>query len=347
MLYFATYFDINYLSRGLILYNSLINNCSEFKLYILCLDINTFNFFTENSIQYPNITLLTLEEIEEFDISLREAKKNRSKVEYFFTLSPCLPLYLLKKYNLAHICTLDADILFMSSPASIFNYLNEYSIIITPHKFSIEIKNLEAYGKYNVSFQIFKNDENGILCLEQWRTQCLEWCGDIYDEINDRFADQKYLDNWENDFPGKVKKLDDEVCGLAPWNLNNFKLEHKNGIFYSNGIQIIFYHFHHFKILHPRIATNGFSFYKVHPSKTLIKLYNTYWNQLNSTETKIGINNNRDSISRTHLSSNKNLIDKLNDEGAAFLRISKNIIIFANFQKLSGRIYKFIFRLYA
>ena len=102
-----------------------------------------------------------------------------------------MPLYVLKKYDLTHICSLDADILFLDTPKSLFDYLNDYSIIITPHKFSEEITGLVEYGIYNVSFQIFKNDETGRKCLQHWRTQCIDWCRDEFDEINNRFADQK------------------------------------------------------------------------------------------------------------------------------------------------------------
>lgn len=347
MLYFTTYFDKNYLSRGLAMYHSLKENTGAFQLYVLCLDDETATYFKTNSSVYPEVVTLRTEDIERQDIALAASKSNRSKVEYYFTLSPCLPLYLLQQYALPHICSLDADILFLSDPASVFDQLNKYSVIITPHKFSKEVKELETYGKYNVSFQVFKNDADGVACLEHWRTQCLEWCGDVYDAVNDRFADQKYLDHWESLFPGKVKSLSDNVCGLAPWNLNNYHLTQKDGHYFSNGEPIIFYHFHHFKLLHPRIATNGFYFYKAQPSAILNHLYLSYWNQLTDLEARLGYQKEKDVIRRTHLSGSQGLMTKLNDEGSAFLKFGKNMIIFADFQKFSGRILKFICRFYA
>ncbi|MFN8263657.1 MAG: hypothetical protein U0T07_09040 [Chitinophagales bacterium] len=347
MLYFTTYFDKNYLSRGLAMYHSLKENTDGFQLYVLCLDDETAAYFLDNNSIYPEVVTLTTADIELQDTKLALSKTNRSKVEYYFTLSPCLPLYLLKKFQLPHICSLDADILFLSSPTPIFDALKNYSVIITPHKFSREITELELYGKFNVSFQIFKNDETGIACLEHWRTKCLEWCGDVYDEKQDRFADQKYLDNWETLFPNKVKSLNDNVSGIAPWNLNNYQLTSKDGKFYSYGKPIIFYHFHHFKLLQTHVASNGFYFYKAKPNKVLNKLYLNYWNQLIAIEIKLGFKKEKDIIRRTHLSGNQNLIIKLNDEGSAFLKFGKSIIIFADFQKLSGRFLKFICRIYA
>ena len=156
MIYLTTYFDKNYLSRGLVLYDSLKQYTTDFCLYILCLDEYTEQYFTDRKEEFPNVVTLQLKAIEADDNELLLAKNNRSKIEYYFTLSPCLPLYLLKKYQLPHICSLDADILFCDSPEVIFDKLNNFSIIITPHKFSEELLHLDEFGKYNVSFQIFK-----------------------------------------------------------------------------------------------------------------------------------------------------------------------------------------------
>ena len=337
---FTTYFDKNYLSRGIVLYNSLKENCNDFQLYILCLDEFTRNYFTANPQIYPEIKTILLSDIENEDAELKACKSNRSLIEYYFTLSPCLPLYLIRKLGLQHICSLDADILFLSDPRVLFNYLNDYSVIITPHKFSPEIKAHELFGKYNVSFQIFKNDETGISCLETWRKQCIEWCDDRYDEINERFADQKYLDDWMQNYPGKVKELFDNVSGLAPWNLNNFLIEKRDNFYYSNGERIVFYHFHHFKTLTKKIATNGFYFYRAKQYKAVGRLYLEYWNKLDELNKESG--NYKDEIKRTHLADTSSLELKLNNEGAAYLRMSKKIITYVDFQTLLGRIVKFI-----
>jgi hypothetical protein len=281
MLYFTTYFDKNYLSRGLVLYDSLKEHCPSFTLYVLCLDDFTSSYFRDKANRFPEIKILSLNQLEAFDEELNASKTNRSLIEYYFTLSPCLPLYLLKKYALPHICSLDADIFFLHSPNALFNYLKDYPIVITPHKFSEEMKNSVRYGYYNVSFQIFRNDESGQKCLEFWRTQCLEWCGDHLDEINNRFADQKYLDEWPKLYPYQVKVLDDQLSGIAPWNLNNYSLKKKNGLFYSNDQRIIFYHFHQFKFISTSWASHGFNEYRVKYTREIGKLYLKYWNRVN------------------------------------------------------------------
>ena len=289
MLHLTTFFDKNYLSRGLVLYNSLKEFNSDFELYILCLDEFTRDYFKKCKLDFPEVKTLQLFDVEENDTQLAIAKSNRSKIEYYFTLSPCLPLYLLKKYNLPHICSLDADILFLNSPKPLFDKLNDFSIVITPHKFSKEILNLSRYGTYNVSFQIFKNNETGLSCLQKWKKECIEFCGDKFDELNNRFADQKYLDKWITLYPNEVFVLNDNVSGLAPWNLNNYKIEKKENYYFSNDEKIIFYHFHHFKIFNSSWASNGFDVYKVKHQKGVDNLYLDYWNKIDTINKQLEI----------------------------------------------------------
>jgi hypothetical protein len=338
----STFFDKNYLSRGLVLYNSLKKHSNNFEFYILCLDDFTYNYFNSNKLNYPEIISIQLSDIEEEHEELLNVKKNRSTIEYYFTLSPILPLYLLKKYNLLHICTLDADILFLNSPEKIFNKLNEYSIIITPHKFSNENIDKQRYGVYNVSFQIFKNNKIGLKCLEYWKSQCLEYCSDKLDIINNRFADQKYLDNWNELYPNEVFSLNDNTSGLAPWNLDNYNLKVENNQFYSNEEKIIFYHFHQFKIFNKKWASNGFDEYKVKRQIAIDDLYLYYWNKIDFYNNQI---TNNEVISIRYLQS-KNIISKLLKEKIVYKKINEFRIKRISFRTIPKFIRKLIIKIY-
>lgn len=283
MLNFSTFFDSNYLPKGIVLYNSLVKHLKKpFKLYLLCLDDDTYNFFHRNKCDFKNIELIKLLDFENNNPELKAAKQNRKLVEYYFTLSPVLPLFLLQCLNLDHICSMDADLFFYSTPEHIFSKLNQYSIIITPHKFSKELKDREKYGLYNVSFQLFKNNEVGIACLTNWKNECIDWCMDEFDEKNNRFADQKYLDSWKDDYDKDLLILDGPNTGLAIWNINNYDLKINNNIFISNNENVIFYHFHNFKSINKKIILNGFFNYHVNRNKVIDIVYNNYWFELNS-----------------------------------------------------------------
>lgn len=322
MKYFATFFDINYLSRGLVLYHSLVKVEPNFILYILCLDNEVLEFLNKNKFKY--IYPICISELEKYDKELYTSKSNKTPIEYYFTISPCLPIFLLRKFNISHICTLDADICFYKSPDELFLNLNSFSIIITPHKFAEELKHFEIYGKYNVSFQIFKNDLAGNKCLERWRIQCLDWCKDEIDENGGRFADQKYLDTWVSDYSDSVKVLDDNISGIAPWNLNRFKLTSFKNSFYVDNTPIIYFHFQFFKIIYPSIAINGFIHYRVDHNTSIKSLYLKYWNDIEIQNKYIG--NFKNGSIRGVRSLKK--IEKIFQESTFFFKVFNNIYAF-------------------
>jgi hypothetical protein len=231
--------------------------------------------------------------------------------------------------------------LFLSNPQPLFDFLNEYSIVITPHKFSPEILQLEKFGKYNVSFQIFKYDEIGIACLKKWRQQCIDWCGDTFDEINNRFADQKYLDNWTQVYTNKVKELYNNTSGLAPWNINNYKLSYTDSIFYSNNEPIIFYHFHHFKLFNKYFASNGLVDYKAQEQQILDTLYLFYWNRIANQNKILNLGNDKS----TRIDLMKNILVKIVNEKSWYLKINTKIFFIKN--NIPNLIKRLIIKLYA
>ena len=181
MTYLGTLFNRNYLNRGLTLIESLNRHYQScFHLYILCLDRETYNYFKSEN--YKFVQLILIDEVESFYPELIIAKKNRSLVEYYFTLSPVFPLYILETYKISQITTMDADMFFFSNPEPLFNEIEKYSISIMRHNFSEGLIYKEIYGKYNVSFQSFKNNEEGLQCLRKWKEQCIEWCYDTLEE---------------------------------------------------------------------------------------------------------------------------------------------------------------------
>src|SRR5262249_4488443 len=94
--HFCTYFDSNFLVKGLTLYRSLVQHVREsFTLSVLCFDDLTYQTLTRLSL--PNLKPISLAEFEEGHDDLARAKQNRSRVEYFFTCTPSLPLFLFRR----------------------------------------------------------------------------------------------------------------------------------------------------------------------------------------------------------------------------------------------------------
>jgi hypothetical protein len=308
MYHFATLFDANYLSRGLTLYRSLQRHSSTaFTLYVLALDEDVISFFAKE--KYDNIVVIALDDIEKAYTGLAVAKLNRSKVEYFFTLSPFLPLYILNNYpEVDRVTSMDADLYFFDDPGLILETYNDASVLITPHDFSEELQALNVYGNYNVSFQSFKRDPTGLNCLEQWCTKCLEWCGDHYDEKNDRFADQKYLDRWQSDFKN-VAVIEMPGAGRAIWNLKRYIYTLRGQKVYVNNEPLIYFHFHHLRIFNRLFAISGFELYEIGMiGKQLKAIYHPYLKELSRISS---INRLSNKIVRLNSQQHKLLINKL------------------------------------
>ena len=238
MEHYGTYFDRRYLSRGLALYRSMVRHCRPFSLSILCLD--EFTGLVLSKMDLPEVHLVTLQELESSDPGLLAVRENRSRVEYYFTLTPSFLLHLVDRVpGLKRITYLDADLSFFSSPSAIFDELGEGSILIVGHRFPETLKPLEVYGIYNVGLLTFRGNPEGRLCLGWWRDRCLEWCYDRPE--GGKFADQKYLDDWPDRFGAVV--LENPGAGLAPWNQFQYRIRLAGGKVMVDGEPLVFYHF--------------------------------------------------------------------------------------------------------
>ncbi len=142
-------------------------------------------------------------------------------------------------------------------------------MLITPHRFSKELAHLVIYGKYNVSFQVFKNSEIGNGCLALWRKQCLEWCSDSHED--GRFADQKYLDSWQEHFGEGIKEINYIGAGLAPWNVKNYKISVRNKNVYVDNHKLVLYHYQGLRFVSARIIQSGLAHYNYEPSSDFFR----------------------------------------------------------------------------
>jgi hypothetical protein len=254
MRYFCTYFDINYLDRGIALYRSLEQHVPEFTLFVLCMDIHVEKALSK--LDFKNVTPISLAELESNDPALLVAKNTRSRIEYYFTCTPCLPIFILKnRHGIDLITYLDADLFFFNSPEPLFQEMGGCSIAIISHRFPPNLKHFEQHGIFNVSWLSFRNDFAGFKCLEWWREKCLEWC---YDRVEDgKFADQKYLDDWPQRFQG-TKILQHQGANVAAWNLGDCDCSCNNDKISVNGAELIFFHFHGLKRIFHRVYDPNF-----------------------------------------------------------------------------------------
>jgi hypothetical protein len=245
---FCTYFDQNYLARGLALYTSLKRYLDRFLLWVLCLDELTFDILQE--LELPDVHLIRLADFERGDQALRAARSNRSLTEYYWTLTPCLPLYVLRTYpDLDLVAYLDADLFFYYSPEPVYAEFNDCSIGIIEHRYAPQFIRLSARtGIYNVGMMFFRNDARGIQALQWWRDQCIDWC--YVKAVDGKFGDQKYLDDWPTRFEG-VGVIQHKGANVAPWNVDNYSITAQDETLHVDEVPLLFYHFHSLNMLTP------------------------------------------------------------------------------------------------
>lgn len=240
--HYCTYFDLDHASLGLSLLASLRRQGGTFLLWVLCLDDETHALLQR--LNLPDVRAVRLAELEDFDPALLATKSNRSRVEYIFTCTPCLPRFLLARHPEINLITyLDADLWFTYSPEVLFDEFGDGAIAIVPHRFPADLAHLEENGRYNVGWLSFRRDVDALKCLEWWRERCLEWCYLRHED--GRYADQKYLDDWPTRFR-RVTVLQHRGANLGLWNLRAVAIRVESaprGILVE-GQPLVFFHFH-------------------------------------------------------------------------------------------------------
>ncbi len=250
--YYCTYFDRNYLVKGIALIQSLNKHeKNDFELFVICMDEITHVIL--GKLNLPNVTVIPVHQIEQDDSELLETKRDRTDVEYYWTMTSTIILRILENNSEIDILTyVDADLFFFSSPEPIFNELGEDSILIHEHRFTAELAHYEENGKYNVGLLCFRNDTAGLEALKWWRERCIEWC---YHRLEDgKIGDQAYLNDWPTRFEG-VRVLENIGAGLAPWNHYQYQysIDEKNNVF-VNQTPVVFYHFHAFQFVNTDVV---------------------------------------------------------------------------------------------
>ncbi len=239
MRYYCTGFDSVYLDRGLAMHESLESHGGDFELTVVCLDEQVEQVL--QGLKLNRIRIVPLAQVEAFYPELAEAKKNRSRIEYYFTLtSHYIHHELTTNPGVDLLTYLDADLYFFSNPEPLFDEMTGADIAIIRHRFLPQHELRLQYGIYNVGWLSFRRGTEAEACLSNWRERCVEWC---YDRAEPgRFADQKYLDTWPEQF-ANVCVLEHPGAGVAPWNVTGSKLSVNKGTPYCNGKPLLFYHF--------------------------------------------------------------------------------------------------------
>jgi hypothetical protein len=240
---YCTYFDHNYLSRGLALFYSLQQHEPGARLWVLCLSDICYHALI--ALDLPNLMPRKLSEFETADPEVAATRPDRSLIEYYFTCSPAWKLYVLNNEPDAEWVTyLDSDLFFFASPEPIYAEMKDASFGIIPHHFTRRTAYRRRFGIYNVGWVSVRRCDEGFAALQWWRKRCIEWCYDFVDADGDRFADQRYLNRLPGLFP-HVHVIQHLGANLAPWNFADLHVEFRDGsVLVERQYPLLFFHFH-------------------------------------------------------------------------------------------------------
>jgi hypothetical protein len=246
----CTYFDQNYLLKGLVLLRSLEQHAPDSVVWVLCLDDLTYDLLGQ--LGFAHVQRIRLSELESWEPRLIPARKDRSLVEYFWTCTPTWIAYVLSQRPPGELVTyVDADLCFYSSTQPIYDELGAKSILIHEHRFPAALEHkLAISGTFNVGLMAFRADKVGWEALRWWQTRCIAAC--YMRPESGLCGDQTYLNDWPVRFEG-VHVLQHVGAGLAPWNVSGYSYATTPTGLLVNAVPLIFFHFHAFLLLSPHV----------------------------------------------------------------------------------------------
>ena len=273
MRHICTYFDSNFLPRGLALLDSLEQNADEFLYYVLALDTKAEEEL--KALNNKHIVVITLEDYSSyFSIDRSQFKDEK---EFYFSLTPGLCLYVLKQYKeIDIILYMDADVYLFTDLDIVYEEIGTASIAMCSHRLPWYVNLMSKnYGVYNVGVNAFRNDIEGNKCLQEWHHDCTTWSAGQEGYPLSFFSDQIWLDKWPQKY-NNLKILKHIGIDVAPWNAINYKFSKKDGKYFVDDKPLVIYHFSSLKKLSVT-AWHGNTSFAIHNiNEVLLDIYKEY-----------------------------------------------------------------------
>jgi len=238
MINLCTVSDINYLLKGLVLYESLKKHSKDFTLHYLCIDDKSYEVL--KPLECESLKVYNVDSLVQEDPLLLNLKN--SEYKYFcWSLASYFSNYLLLKGN--SITYIDSDIYFHDNIEVILNEIGGRDVGIFRHR-QFPLSTYRPEGLYNVGVVHFKDSELGINVSDWWTDAVLN---KKYPQLA-TCGDQKYLDNFPNLCPKDSIYLDENIGHGAPWLWQLYEFISPTKIIWENQEQnLVFTHFSQFQ----------------------------------------------------------------------------------------------------
>jgi len=233
----------NYLASAKTLQQSvLMHNPGNKFIYIIADKIN-------NRIPLEFFEGVEFIEAENLEIPyFTEILNNYNLTEFNTAIKPFAIEYLHKKYNAEKFIFFDPDIIVFKNVDFIWDHLNTYDFIVTPHLLE-PIVNEEFYhhqvaalntGIFNFGFVAFNYSNNTEKIISWWKHHMINHGHS--NSIIGEFYDQKIM-NLLPIYTDKLLILKNPGCNVAGWNVHERTITKTNNGYLVNNTELIFYHY--------------------------------------------------------------------------------------------------------
>ena len=199
-------------------------------------------------------------------------------------VKPYLCDYLFRRHNVDKLLYLDPDILILNSLDRLREYLDNASILLTPHLLSpfpddgytqSDHDILQA-GTYNLGFLALRNNLDSEKFLRWWSAKLYHHC--LVDLENNLFVDQRWMDMVPTLFD-RVKVIREPEYNVAYWNLHERVVSVGDQVF-ANDRPLRFFHFSGFDADNPWTVSKYQNRFGMTSIGEAYKLYIRYRNLL-------------------------------------------------------------------
>lgn len=283
MTLYATAFDTNFLVRGAACIRSVVRHARQpLRILILALDddcAQSVKAVVGDLPETASLEVVSPEDLEQRWPALSPARENRSRIEYYFTLTPFLCREAVSKLQAGEYAVyLDADLYFFSDPEAALATCGGHPVVVTEHRFPPRLAHLATlYGRFNVGWLAFDDSAAAIACLDRWAEECLVVCRDY--PADGLFADQKYLDSWPTRVP-RLKILGHAGVNAAPWNVAERRIGSRDSAPTIDGHPLVAYHFHRLRRLGAGLYESDFDGFGALSSSLIRHVYVPYVTEL-------------------------------------------------------------------
>jgi hypothetical protein len=272
--------SVNYLASAKCLADSVLKmNPNMNFIYIIADKIN-------NRVPKEFFEKFEYVEVENLGIpNLNELIGTYNIIEFNTAIKPFAVKYLVKKFNAKKIVYLDPDIIVFDSLINIFNELDKYDFILTPHiltpivieEYYPHQKGVLNTGVFNLGFiAINYNSESGKII--DWWTYHMRSHGHCNSLIGE-FYDQKIM-NLLPVFSNKVLIEKNPGYNVAGWNIHEREITKVEGKYFINSSPLCFYHYSGFVKDKSTNLISHYNHLKVDSNEHISEILDIYRNEL-------------------------------------------------------------------